>query len=464
MTECNTDDCLHDEADLSSSEHITNNLVEQTSRCVSCGLCLPHCPTYRLLESEADSPRGRIAIINGAVKGRIPMNEKFKLHLDRCLACRTCEAVCPNHVAYGQIIDEARRMIRKSETNHGEENSAETGRLQMLRLLSTLAMRPEWFDRLRWLLYLFKKSGVLSVIRWVWQHVFRNRFGMQTVLTQLPPVVFPFTGNQSWLSVSCTWRDFYPATGESRGTVELFLGCIARLTDAATLNASIYILNRLGYSVRVPSTQTCCGALHQHAGDAEKAAQLRDKNMQALGASDAIAIISVVSGCGAQLSEYTDTLTNSKGKKVDGNVKFPEICDISKFLAATQGWDQLAIAPLTKKIAVHDPCSLRHVLRDHDYPYQIIRKIPGAQLVFLADNDQCCGAAGTYFIRQPELAGRLLDGKINAVKQCDAEILVTSNVGCAMHIAARLRESGSEIEVMHPVTLLARQIQHPTTG
>ncbi|SER30779.1 glycolate oxidase iron-sulfur subunit [Nitrosomonas sp. Nm51] len=435
------------------------DLVEQTNRCVSCGLCLPHCPTYRLLKSEADSPRGRIAIINGAVNDRIPVNGKFKLHLDRCLTCRACEAVCPNHVAYGRIIDEARKMIRVSDTCHSEEYSAKHSLKQLMRLLNTLVIHPVWFDRLRWLLYLSQKSGVLSAIRRLWQHSFKHRPGMQNILAQLPPVVFPYTGNQKKNTLTHAWRDFYPAAGEYKGTVALFLGCIARLTDTRTLNACIFVLNRLGYSVRVPSTQTCCGALHQHAGDTEKAAQLRDKNMQVFSAlHDVIAVISAASGCGAQLCEYVDRCATNLRAGAE-NAEFPKTLDISKFLATAPGWDQLVIAPLERKVAVQDPCSLRHVLRDHDYPYQIIQKIPGAQMVVLADNDQCCGAAGTYFIRQPELADSLLDNKIRIIMQSGADVLVTSNVGCAMHIAARLRKIGSGIEVIHPVTLLARQLQ-----
>ncbi|MCP5243393.1 (Fe-S)-binding protein [Nitrosomonas sp.] len=441
-----------------SLKDVNKDLVEQTNRCVSCGLCLPHCPTYRLLKSEADSPRGRIAIINGVVTGRIPMNEKFELHLDRCLTCRACEAACPNHVAYGQIIDGARKMIQVSDTHRNAEYSTKPSQQRLLSMLSTLAIRPVWFDRLRWLLYLSQKSGLLSAIRRLWQYSFKNRSGRPSILSQLPPVVFPYTANWKKNRPVHTWRDFYPAIGESRGTVALFLGCVARLTDTATLNACIFVLTRFGYSVRVPSKQTCCGALHQHAGDAEKASQLRCENMQVFRAPDVVAVISAASGCGAQLCEYTERCATNQRLGAE-KAEFPESLDISKFLSTASGWDQLVIAPLEKKVAVHDPCSLRYVLRDHLYPYQIIQKIPGAQMVVLADNDQCCGAAGTYFIRQPELATGLLDDKMQAIMQSGADLLVTSNVGCAMHIAAGLRMIGSKIEVIHPVTLLARQMQ-----
>lgn len=280
---------------------------------------------------------------------------------------------------------------------------------------------------------------------------------MDKFLTQLPPIVFPYSGGGQKTILKQTWRTFYPAVGEEKGKVGLFLGCIARLTDVATLNAGIFVLNRLGYGVHIPADQTCCGALHQHAGDGKKAAQLKRINMRAFGESDLLAVVSLASGCCVQLTEYN--LSDTKDKPAsEGCETFPEVLDISKFLTAAAGWDKTSILPLAKKIAIHDPCSLRHVLGDQDYPYQLLHYIPDAQVVGLADNDQCCGAAGTYFVRQPELADRLLDDKIQVIIKSGVQLLVTSNVGCAMHIAGRLREIGAEIEVLHPVTLLARQM------
>ena len=240
------------------------------------------------------------------------------------------------------------------------------------------------------------------------------------------------------------WQAFYPATGVEKGTVGLFLGCIARITDAETLNAAIFVLNRIGYSVRIPAGQTCCGALYQHTGEPEQAAQLMRQNRAAFAGSGIQAIITTASGCGAQLTE-SDT----------GGVM---VCDISKFLMGAADWDTIPIKPLAKTIAVHDPCSLRHVLHDAVYPYQLLKLIPDAQVIALADNDQCCGAAGTYFIRQPALADRLLNDKIKALDRSGAQLLATSNVGCSMHMASGLRVIGSGVEVLHPVTLLARQM------
>ncbi len=431
-----------------SSDDVNQRLIEESNRCVACGLCLPHCPTYRLLQSEADSPRGRIALINGVATHRIPLNEKFIQHLDRCLTCRACESVCPNKVAYGHLVDEARSSIRASATSRkpGQYPGKYQSRL-FPALLATWITQPARLERLRGLLYLLQKSGAIHLFRKfnLWQ---RSR--VERILTQLPPVVFPRTiaGRNRFFNPA--WQSFYPSAVKEKGRVGLFLGCIARLTDAETLNAAIFVLNRVGYSIYIPAGQTCCGALYQHAGEPEKAERLMQQNNRAFSGSDMQAIITTASGCGVQLKEFFNRDNTEPGTA--------PIVDISKFLIGAVDWDTITVKPLAKTIAVHDPCSLRHVLHDQIYPYRLLHHIPDARVVLLADNDQCCGAAGTYFIEQPALADKLLDGKIKALDHSGAQLLVTSNVGCSMHIASRLRATGSGVEVLHPVTLLARQM------
>ncbi len=413
-------------------------IIEGSNQCVSCGLCLPHCPTYRVLKSEADSPRGRIALMNGVASGRIPLNARFVQHMDRCLTCRACEAVCPNRVSYGQLIDEARALIAN------QPESVATIRKSTMRsaLEKLLLMQPARLDRLRRLFYFMQKRKALQ---WLRKSGLVEKSRLLKFIVQLPLVKFPYAAAAKGESAAVNfWQPVYPAQGEVRGEVALFLGCIARITDVATLNASIYVLNRLGYAVRVPSDQACCGAIHQHSGNPEQASELVRRNQSAFAKFKTV--ISTASGCGVQLLE-----SGIAGDQVN-------IMDISRFLMTAEGWEGVDMAALPQKILVHEPCSLRNVLRDHAYPYQLIARIPGVEAVLLAGNDQCCGAAGTYFIDQPEIADMLLKDKLNAVKEGAAQYLVTSNIGCAMHMANGLYEQGMNVEVLHPVTLLARQM------
>lgn len=412
-------------------------IAGESNQCVSCGLCLPHCPTYRLLRSEADSPRGRIALMNGVVNERIPLNARFIQHMDRCLTCRACEAVCPNNVSYGQLIDETRALIadQSGTLAIARKSSART----MLERL--LLARPVRLERLRRLFYFVQKRDWLRSLQKS-DRLKKNR--LFRFAAQLPVVKFPYSVKMGGMRVSTDfWQEVYPAEGRERGKVGLFLGCVARITDVVTLNSCIFVLNRLGYAVHIPSNQACCGAIHQHSGALKQAAALVRQNKSAFDGLGTI--ISTASGCGAQLLE--------SGVTGEGRVM-----DISRFLIAAEGWENIEIAPFPQKILVHDPCTLRNVLRGQAYPYKLIARIPGAEAVPLAGNDQCCGAAGTYFIDQPEIADSLLDSKLSAVQESGVQYLVTSNIGCAMHLANGLSGKGVKIEVLHPVSLLARQM------
>ncbi len=412
-------------------------IAGESNQCVSCGLCLPHCPTYRLLRSEADSPRGRIALMNGVVNERIPLNARFIQHMDRCLTCRACEAVCPNNVSYGKLIDETRALIadQSGTLAIARKSSART----MLERL--LLARPVRLERLRRLFHFVQKRDWLRLLQKS-DRLKKNR--SFRFAAQLPIVKFPYSVRMGGMRVSTDfWQEIYPAEGRERGKVGLFLGCVARITDVVTLNSCIFVLNRLGYTVHIPSNQACCGAIHQHSGALKQAAALVRQNKSAFDGLDTI--ISTASGCGAQLLESGVT---DKG----------QVMDISRFLIAAEGWENMEIAPFPQKVLVHDPCTLRNVLRGQAYPYKLIARIPGAEAVPLAGNDQCCGAAGTYFIDQPEIADSLLDSKLSAVQESGVQYLVTSNIGCAMHLANGLFGKGVKIEVLHPVSLLARQM------
>jgi len=407
-------------------------LLEDADRCVACGLCLPHCPTYRKTLSEADSPRGRIQLIKGVLEARIPLNERFIEHIDLCLTCRACENVCPNSVAYGELVDGVRVAIEAARQRTWLE------RLLRKFAFQGLLAKPSRMEKLAPFLRLYQRSGLQ---RWVRRLGLLRWSGLEEIERQLPPVTRGFN-----------WRETYPATGAARGEVALFLGCVARITDSSTLKAAIFILNRLGYTVRVPKKQTCCGALHLHSGESRAARQLAAQNLEAFALPNLAAVISTASGCGVMLAEYHQTL----GKEAEPIAA--KVADLSAFLERAEGWNDVNMQPLQEKIAVHDPCTLRNVMRNEKEPYSLLQRIPQAQVEALAGNDQCCGAAGTYFLSQPQMAGLLRNDKIRALQESGANWLATSNVGCAMHLVEGVRASGLAVKIVHPVTLLARQM------
>jgi len=371
-------------------------ILAETGRCVACGLCLPHCPTYHKTQSEADSPRGRILLTQAVAQGVLPVNDKYMAHMDLCLTCRACERACPNQVEYGKIADFARAMISTHRP------AAWRARLALFLVGNRMLLRL---------------GGAVL------------RITTLTGLNRLLPIL-PATPAQHH------WKPVYPVPN-ARGEVHLFLGCASSVLEADTLAASIFVLNQLGYTVRVPGRQTCCGGLHAQAG--HSAEQLDQQNLAAFGTQNT-PIVSVATGCGSRLHELLP------GRAMD----------IAAFLAQADGWDRVALAPLAARIAVHEPCSLRNVLRSEASLYQLLQRIPAAEVVPLPGNAQCCGGAGAYALTQPEMAGKLRGDKIGLIEKTSADYLVTSNIGCALHIAGGLRDQKTAI--IHPVMLLARQM------
>ncbi|MDX1251444.1 MAG: (Fe-S)-binding protein [Gammaproteobacteria bacterium] len=399
-------------------------LLKQTDLCVKCGLCLSHCPTYVKTRDEGNSPRGRIALIEGLAKGQLTPTPRLEEHLNSCLTCRACERVCPSGVRYGTIIDAGRAMI------HSQSEPSALTKLVTNKPLLRLASRA---------LRVYQRSGAQTLARasGLLRRGDMNR--LDSLLPSLPPPP--------------AWQEYYSPLSKKRGEVALFTGCIAEVTDTVTLDAAIRLLTACGYGVHVPRTQVCCGALHLHDGFPQQARRLAGQNLAAFSALKVDTVISAASGCGAQLAEYGQLLEDEQGRRFAHSVQ-----DISQFLAGIDWPENITFSPLHQRVAIHEPCTLRNVLRQESHPYTMLRKIPGIELIALPGNAQCCGAAGTYMISQPALADSLRNDKLAALKTSGADMLVSSNIGCALHLAAGIRESEKPIEVLHPAALLARQL------
>ncbi len=399
-------------------------ILEEADRCVKCGYCLPGCPTYGLARDEGESPRGRIALIQGLLTGRVD-SPRLHTHLDHCLACLACETACPTGVQYGRLITMV-RALQHNKSSLFRRILKRTG----LRLLSRLPYSPTAVAMAR----LYQKIG----LRWVVLRI--GGTGIRRLDGLLPPLERPVP-----------WSKFYPAAGslsEKRGRVGLFTGCIGRITDQPALEAAIRVLNRLGVEVAIPGGQGCCGAMHLHGGATEQAGRLAQQNRRAFAGQELDAIVSVASGCAAHLANYGE----------DGEKLAAPIMDISHYLQGLRWPEELTIQPLKGRVALHTPCSLKNMPGDTDVPGQLLRRIPGIDLAPLAENGHCCGAAGSYLLTQPVIANALREEKLNALHKTEPEILVTSNTGCALHLAAGIRQADLSIEVLHPVELLARQM------
>lgn len=380
------------------------SLVVEADRCVACGLCLPHCPTYRKTGSEADSPRGRIQLMRAVAQQILPNNARFKEHIDLCLSCRSCESACPNSVNYGALVDTSRAL-------HIPKHNV-------------WSMLAKPFIRNRSLQY------GLSWLIWLSQTL---------KLDALLKTVLPAAKRLPVIAQPTIWKPLYPAANK-RGDVSLFLGCATNTFDTQTLKASIYVLNKLGLDVHVPPQQTCCGSIARQLGDANEAKTLVAQNQ--LSFANTMPIISVASGCGAGLNDY-----------------LPEhhVQDISTFLMSCD-WSEATIKPLNQTIHVQDPCTLRNVLKSHQAVHSLLKKVPEADIQALAGNGQCCGGAGAYMLTQGKMANSLRVDKLAAIKHHNVATLATSNIGCSLHIAEGLRAQSMHVDVLHPVQIIAKQM------
>ena len=381
-------------------------LIQEAERCVTCGLCLPHCPTYRKTASEADSPRGRIQLMRAVAQEILPNNVRFKQHIDLCLSCRSCESACPNNVNYGALVDATRaRFTPKKSVFSG---------------LAKPFIRHRFLAKpLFWLLWLMQQTQLIGIAK-----------SFSPAAKLLPALQKPVT-----------WQTLYPATATAKkGAVSLFLGCATNALDSSSLIASIYVLNHLGFDVHVPASQSCCGSIARQAGDEIESKQLIATNQRSFDTS--MTILTTASGCGAGLTDYLPT---------------HHIQDISAFLIACD-WSTVSVQSLNAAIYVQDPCTLRNVQKSHLAVYALLNKIPNAEVIALAGNTQCCGGAGAYMLTQSEMANNLLNDKLAAIKMANVAILATSNIGCSLHIANGLRAQNLTVKVMHPIQIIAQQM------
>jgi glycolate dehydrogenase iron-sulfur subunit len=399
--------------------------TEGLNRCIHCGLCLEACPTYRITRLETESPRGRLHLMSAIASGRIDprSSDAAVLHLDRCLACRACEAVCPSGVPYGELIEEARADIAQARG---------TPALGKVALWSV--SRPRVLGALAALLAVADRLGLRAVVR----RILPPRLRRLDALA--PPLGRP------------AYRPVAVAT--PRESVALLLGCVMRVSYGDVHTATARVLARLGVAVVDVADQTCCGALHAHAGDNAEAIRLAKRNIAAFERSGVEAILTNAAGCGAHLKSYVHLLEGDPRWADRAAAITSRARDITEYLAAAGEGATFGELPL--RVTYQDPCHLAHAQGIRAEPRALLRSVRGLELIEMADADVCCGSAGFYNLTQPDYADRLLDAKIDAILATGADAVITANPGCMLQLAAGLRSRGKSIPVLHVIEVLDR--------
>lgn len=380
--------------------------------CVHCGFCLATCPTYQVLGSELDSPRGRIYLMKQVFEGAAP-TAKTQLHLDRCLTCRACETTCPSGVQYGKLLDAGRAVVERAV---GRSAGETLKRSALKRSLSNPA--------------LFNTALKLGqTARGMLPGFLRNKV----------PAADP----------AGTW----PAPRHARKMLVLE-GCVQPGLKPNINAAAARVLDKLGISLVADAQAGCCGALAHHLNDHDDGLNAMRRNIDAwLPHLDAgvEAIVMTASGCGVMVKDYgwqlrNDPLYAAKAARVAAATR-----DISEVLLA----EREALLPLAahrspraRRIAWHPPCTLQHGQKLGGGVESLLVAC-GFELTPVADKHLCCGSAGTYSILQPEIAGELKTRKLASLAAGQPEVIATANIGCLTHL-----QSGSHVPVRHWVELL----------
>jgi glycolate oxidase iron-sulfur subunit len=413
-------------ASLDESRLPERDVIED---CVHCGFCLPTCPTYALWAQEADSPRGRIVLIDEAISSGGELSGELVAHIDSCLGCMACVTACPSGVRYDRLIERMRPQVE-----HRYERSAADRALRLL-LFETLP-HPK---RLRAL------APALVAARAV--HADRRLPGRLAALAKVAPRI-----RRGALRAGDP-PERTPAVGEQRGRVVLLLGCVQRVFYPEVHRATVRALAAEGFEVLAPRVPDCCGALELHSGEEEAALARAAATVQAfaeLGELDHVVVNAA--GCGAAMKEYGELLDTPAAHAFAAHVS-----DVSELLASVPA--RAPRGPVPLKVAYHDACHLAHAQRIRSEPRALLQDIPGLELLENTNEPElCCGSAGIYNLVQPDAAAELGQRKARHLLETGAEAIAAGNPGCVAQLDLHLRELGRPLPLYHPVELVWRSI------
>jgi glycolate oxidase iron-sulfur subunit len=414
-------------------------VYEDYARCIHCGLCLNACPTYRLWNLEADSPRGRIHQMIHVEQGDVPVTDSFVDHIDKCLDCRACETACPSGVEYGTLVEYARARIER------DYQRPLLSRIARDVVYRRLLPYPKHTATVARLLRFYQRSGLQSLTRFTG---ILKLLGLDKREQLLPRVDRNFFYDRL--------GKIFPATGERRARVAFFAGCVANVTFAELNDATIRVLTSNGCDVVVPDGQLCCGALAAHAGVRDVARELARKNLGAFVLDDVDAIVTNAAGCGSTLKEYHHLFTGDEAEYEQAAAFARKTRDVTEFLAALGLSASLKALPL--RVTYQDSCHLLHGQKVREAPRKLLRAIPGLDLVELPHSDICCGSAGVYNVTHTEASLELLAEKMRYASGTNAQVIATSNPGCLLQMRAGVEMHHTNQQVLHVIELLDQAI------
>ncbi len=375
------------------------------------------------------NPRGRIHLMKAVNEGKLSIDDPLvREHELSCLVCRSCETACPSGVQFSVLMEHTREALANSGA-HGAFHRF---------VYTTVIGSPSITAISQLFLSLASKTRVISLFK----KTFESPKGVFSPIRVLPPEI-PFPRSRPTI---------YPTSQKNIGTVGLLIGCIGDVFTSSVNDATIKVLNHLGYDVRMIPSITCCGALAAHAGYLDHATTLAKNTLQQIDATGVDYFITNIAGCGAMMKDYPSLLGDTVRPVVS------KIKDISEFLFQYH-YDDLKDLGLRFEeqttIAYQAPCHLYHGQKIPDLPAQLLSLIGNTQVSLLEENEICCGSAGTYNIERPEMGEALLGRKLDIISKSGAQIIATANAGCLMQLRSKASTAQNPQQVYHFIEIIA---------
>ncbi|SDI45780.1 (Fe-S)-binding protein [Natribacillus halophilus] len=411
---------------------------DKTFDCVQCGYCLPACPTYKTMEKETHSPRGRINLVKMVAEGKASI-EDMKEPIEKCLGCMACTTVCPTHVQYGEIFESAKEVLEDHEQKSGMRKKTENF------LFGSFFPSRRWMKTLGNATWVYQASGMQKVAQTL-RLTSVAPLNLDQFERALPKMPTPAERRRRETRVE--------PDGAKQTTVAFFKGCVMDSVFFETNRRSIELLRLAGAEVVTPVEQTCCGALHAHDGKKSDAKELAKRNIEIFENEDVDHIVNNAGGCGAKLVEYGKLLADEPEWAARAEYFSEKVKDISEVLAELDGLT--FTKPVRKKATYQPSCHMTNVQRVTAPPRTLLAQIPELKLAEMTNPDFCCGSAGIYNILNYEDAMDILDVKMEDVADVEPEVIVTTNPGCLLQMKLGIEREGTGdmMEAVHLVDLL----------
>ena len=442
-----------------SRSHLKDLDYSVVQQCMHCGLCLPTCPTYDATKLERNSPRGRIALMRAIADDRLDVTKAFGDEMYFCLGCLACQTACPAGVNYAELFEHARAEVE-------EKRVLSSPKRDFIRAftLNWLFMDLRRLELLGKAMRLYQAIGLQTFIR---------RSGLMRLMPKRLRELEAMTPDVCAQFSSELIEPVTPALGAMKYRVAMLTGCAQDLTFSDVNRDTVEVLAQNGCEVFTPAEQSCCGSLHAHNGAWTLAQQLARRNIEQFPPQQFDAIITNAGGCGSHLKHYAKLLADDPAYLKRAELWDAKVKDIHEWLAeiglrtpTTSGNSRRESAhseignqqsAIGNKVVVtyHESCHLTHGQRVVSQPRELLRAIPGLNLVELPEANWCCGSAGIYNLTQPEMANDLLERKIKHIKSTGATTVATGNPGCLLQLINGAAKEGLTLRIVHPITLLA---------